>query len=384
MLLGQMAATAAELVLQKVPPLTVEQASRYPQNLARPEFGASIEALGHPAGAETKLPAGVSTVLISLPKIEQVESIAFSSAGAAGKFMVATSSAQLPPDSPQWHAFPTQDISGAASNLKIGPAEAKYVRLVFVLDRPGRISGFGVYGTPSVADFSAARPADGEAVKASHNLADLHAKSRALYVSSGADELTQAQNMIDDQPTTAFSFAADDRAPVVIIDLGRSVEVGKVTVSSPGTVGKADFFVFDTLPAASETADEPLHFNEEMLSRWKPVATASNDGSGQYRAEFAAKSGRYLLVRWSEIGDSALRVTEISALGRPTMLLVANAAAARRDGKDVSKDVKDFSKEGKDVPREGPEAAPPGEGPGPELPAPPPFVFTPVIVPTSP
>src|SRR5207247_9626840 len=39
----------------------------------------------------------------------------------------------------------------------------------------------------------------------SYNLTDFHAKSRALYVSSGND-LIQANNMIDGQPTSAYTF----------------------------------------------------------------------------------------------------------------------------------------------------------------------------------
>src|ERR1700731_2708933 len=36
--------SAADLVLQRVPPLTVEQVPSYPQNLARYHFGAQVEA----------------------------------------------------------------------------------------------------------------------------------------------------------------------------------------------------------------------------------------------------------------------------------------------------------------------------------------------------
>ena len=85
---------ASEVVLQKVPPLTVDQSPAYPENLARYHLGAMVEAApqSHPiahlqlsSNSEDRnaaeaallcddptvgyaLPAGKSTLLISLPE----------------------------------------------------------------------------------------------------------------------------------------------------------------------------------------------------------------------------------------------------------------------------------------------------------------------------
>jgi hypothetical protein len=84
---------AADLVLQKVPPLTVAQTPTYPENLARHHLGAQVQILsataaktsddkasalltGDPA-ATFALPAGTTTLLVALSQIENVGSISF-------------------------------------------------------------------------------------------------------------------------------------------------------------------------------------------------------------------------------------------------------------------------------------------------------------------
>src|SRR5439155_17050348 len=81
----------AELVLQKVPPLNVDQAPNYPQNLARIDEGAQIETdpksevsawflSGDPA-ATYPLKNGLTTLLLSLGRIENIDSVAFLNTG---------------------------------------------------------------------------------------------------------------------------------------------------------------------------------------------------------------------------------------------------------------------------------------------------------------
>jgi hypothetical protein len=64
---------------------------------------------------------------------------------------VATSNAKLPADSPQWHQALQQELSAEGIDAKVGPSEAKYVRLTFNVTQPGKIAGFGVYSTPQVS-----------------------------------------------------------------------------------------------------------------------------------------------------------------------------------------------------------------------------------------
>ena len=281
---------AGEVVLQKVPPLTVEQAPAYPENLARYEFGAQVEAApqSNPAStiqlssktednntAEAALLCGdptvgyavangTSTLLVSLPKVENIDSVSFLNHGAKGSVTIATSNAKLPADSPQWHDVAQQELTSDTVKAKIGPSEAKYVRLSFNVSEPGRIAALGVYSTPTVAAFAMPRTRKMDASAPdglsliSYNLTDLHAKARTLYVSSG-DDVKQANNMIDDQASTVYTFAAPDSAPTAVVDLGKVTKVRRISaLYSPGH-GTLDFYVLQALPGSTQGSTTNTH-----------------------------------------------------------------------------------------------------------------------------
>jgi hypothetical protein len=398
--------SSADLVLQKVPPLTVAQAPNYPQNLARFDLGAQIESdveadasssvpflSGDPASVYA-LRTGTTRLLISLAKIENINSVAFLNREAKGTVTIALSSAKLSPDSPQWHDAGQQELSSGLISASIGPAEAKYVRLTFNVRIPGRIGNLGIYSAAAVSDFTMPRARNISAqalAKANYNLADLHAKARTIFVSSG-DDLQLAQNMIDGQPGTSYTFAANDAAPAAIIDLGRSVPVNRIsTFSTPGSA-VVRFYVLDTLPGDSiGNPAAALRIDPQTLAAFKIVRTGSDDGSGRVAVNFEETTGRYVMLAWTpSTQDPNFSVAEVAVFGPASnaRLLAANTsgnnASATSDDKSVRdfKDTKDFSKE---IPGEGPaEEQAPGEGPAPELPRPPPFVFIPRVVPTSP
>ena len=107
--------TAADVVLQKAPPLTIRSAPAYPENLAKFHFGADVKAAprsvplmllqlsSNSSDQNTSeaallcddpttgyvLPAGASSLLVSLSNIENVEHLAFLNEGAEGDFEVA-------------------------------------------------------------------------------------------------------------------------------------------------------------------------------------------------------------------------------------------------------------------------------------------------------
>jgi hypothetical protein len=416
---------ATELVLEKVPPLTVEQAPAYPQNLARYYLGAKVEAApqSQPIAAlqlsskseDTNtaeaallcddptvgyaLPSGSTTLLVSFAKIENIDSISFLNRGAKGDVKIAISSAKLPAESPQWHDVSQQELTSDAVKAKVGPSEAKYVRLTFNVTEPGRIAGFGVYCTATVSDFTMARPRKLNVQEKPDNFAlisysstDLHARARALYVSSG-DDLTQANNMIDDQPATSFTFASTDGAPTAIIDVGRHAALRRISALYSSRPGSIDFFVLQSLPGSrrettAENAPKTLHFDDSTVADLKPVGSVVDDGSGRATIDFRETTGRYIMLKWTpkERQDTPFSVAEVATFGvnQPTSLMAANVAGPTREGiASEGKAVEERFKElgaGKEMPEEGP----PAEGPPPNLPAPPPFTFVPEIVPVSP
>jgi hypothetical protein len=409
---------AADLVLQKVPPLTVAQAPSYPENLARHHLGAQVQTLsagsaqasddkasallsGDPA-ATYALPAGTTTLLVALPQIENVGSIAFLNEGAKGSVTVAMSNAKLPADSPQWHDALQQELSAEGIDAKVGPSEAKYVRLTFNITEPGKIAGFGVYSTPQVSDFTRSRstkPAADDKTGSfgliAYNHTDIHAKARALYVSSGSD-VKQANNIIDDQQSTSYSFAAEDGTPTTVIDLGAARNVRRVSAVYSARPGKMNFYVMPSLPKTNGAAPQALTLDDATLGSMEPVASFEDDGTqGRASVQFPETTGRYLMVRWTPAAqaDTSFTLAEVAALGgaQGTTLLAANTRANATEMTDESNSTAQGSDgktmlDGKTMidskvipPAEEPQS--PGEGPAPTLPQPPPFTFVPILVP---
>jgi hypothetical protein len=418
---------ASDLILQKVPPLTVEQAPAYPQNLARYDLGAQVEAApGKPTASirlsstsrdtntadatvlcndptiEYALPAGKTTLLVSLSRIENIDIISFLNSGTKGNLTIAAASAKLSADSVQWRKISQQDLTVDSLKVKVGPTEAKYVRLTFDVTEPGRISGLGVYSTAAVSDFTMSRPrkiAVADKSKSlglvSYNLTDLHAQARMLYVSSG-DDIKQANNMIDEQPATSYSFAASDVAPATVVDLGKPTPLRRISAIYSTRPGTVSFYVLQSLPSsAGENAPTTLRLDAAAQQNLKPIASVTDDGTGRASVDFPTTTGRYIMVKWDSAiqQDASFSVAEIAAFGggASANLMAANASGGAggqiesdgktlQDGKDLG-DAKD-GKDAKDIPAEGPES--PAEGPPPALPPPPPFTFVPEIVPTSP
>jgi hypothetical protein len=409
--------SASELVLHQVPPLTVEQAPAYPENVARSYYGAQVEAApqsnsktlrlnsksedantaeaallcGDPTVGYALSP-GTTTLLVSLSKIENVDSVSCLNRGAKGNMTVAISNSKLPVDSPQWRQVSHQDLNVEAIKTKIGPTEAKYVKLTFDVTHPGRVSSLGIYSSPTVASFTMPRPrqqlvrgrADSFAL-VSYNLTDVHTRARALYVSSG-DDTRQANNMIDDQPATAYSFATNDASPTAVIDLGKTTTLRRISAIYSAQEGSVDFFVLQKLPATQST--KTMRLDDRALNGMKPVGTVAN-GSGRAAIDFPETTGRYIVMKWTPITQpgASFSVAEVAAFGgnKEDGLLAANTVSANgeqieSDGKTVQEG-KDFG-DAKDIPAEGAEA--PAEGPPPALPPPPPFTFVPELVPTSP
>ena len=423
------ASFGAELVLEKVPPITVARAPAYPENLARYYYGAQVEAPHGTSIANLQLsskskdtntaaaallcddptvgyalPSGSTTLLVSFPRIENIDTISFLNHGAKGDVKIAVSSAKLPADSPQWREVSHQALASNVVKSKIGPAEAKYVRLTFDLAEPGRIAGLGVYSTPALSALTMPRAhkLNGEEKSESfglisYNLTDVHAKSRALYVTSG-DDLIQANNMIDGQPASSYSFEPSDAMPAAIIDLGKVTTLRRISaIYAPSHVG-VDFYVLQSLPgsgtgsvakAREVGAPKTLRLDDTTFARLTPVGSVLDEGTGRAAVDFPEMSGRYILVKWTPTAqqDTAFSVAEISAFGKSKSgsLIAANTAGSRggivSDGK-TGEDAKDFGlgKDAKEIPAE----APPAEGPPVGLPQPPPFVFVPLVIPTSP
>ncbi len=431
LLLVPAASHGADVVLQKAPPLTVSQAPSYPENLARYHFGATVRATpenGSLAKLQLssngvdqntseaallcddpttgyQLPAGASTILVSLPNIENVQSVSFLNEGAQGEFAIMISNADVPENSPEWRKVEKVAMSSGAVATKIGPGEAKYVKLVFKTSKPGRIAAFGVYATPALSDFTVPRPRKVSFEENSASLAlvnlsfsDVHAKARGLYVSSG--DASEVNHMIDDQVATTYRFASDDVAPTAVIDLGRERSLSRLSAVYASQSGSVEFYVMRTLPASDATASQlqpianvsqgaelpaSLKISESALASLKPVGSVVSTGEGRGSVDFPAVVGRYVMLKWHPASHQAdgFSIAQVAAFGPSKPAGDEVAEDQDFDGKEAldGKSILDD----KDIPAEGPgEAEAPAEGPPPALPPVPPFTFIPQIPPTSP
>ncbi len=435
LLLGPSVGMAADVVLQKAPPLTVRQAPEYPENLARYHFGAAVKATPENSSlaklqlssngqdqntsAEAllcddpttgyQLPAGASSILVSLPNIENIQSVSFLNEGAQGEVIIAISNADVPESSPEWRRVQSGELARGAFATKIGPGEAKYVKLSFNVKQPGRIAAFGVYATPALSDFTMPRPRKVSFEENSEsfalinfNFSDVHAKARALYVSSG--DVNRVNAMIDDQPATAFHFANDDAAPTAVIDLGRERNLSRLSAIYASQAGSVDFYVLNQLPAGSsedsdareasvqqvanveQSANLPssLKITEQAFAGLKPVGSVVSTGEGRASINFPEVAGRYVMLKWHPAArGEAFSIAQVAAFGPANRTASGTNQAVSADGKEMydGKDILD----NKDIPAEGlDEAQAPAEGPPPSLPGVPPFTFIPQVPPTSP
>ena len=421
-------AVAAELVLQKAPPLTVREAPAYPQNVARYHLGAEVKAAPRSVpvsqlqlssktedqnAAEAallcddpttgyQLPIGPTTVLVSLANIENVESLSFQNQGAEGTFEVALSNAEMPANSPEWRSAGKRSIAGPAVALSVGPGEAKYIRLKFDVTKPGRIAALGIYATPALSDFTMPRPSKVSFEETSagfalinFNYSELHARARALYASSG--DVTQANRMLDDQPATSYEFAPGDAAPTAVIDLGQERTLTRLSAVYAPQSGQVEFYVLNNLPRywegdaadnfgvqqvanVSQPADLPasLKISDKAFAGLKPVGSVSSGGEGRAAVDFPEVTGRYIMLKWhpTNAQNEPFSIAQVAAFGPRK-----RSELAARDGKD-GKEI--FDNKNIPAPAAGPEQAPPEEGPPPALPPVPPFTFIPQLPPTSP
>lgn len=426
---------AGDVVLQKAPPLTVREAPEYPENLARYHFGAEVQASPENASLATlelsslgqdrntsaaallcddpttgyRLPAGSSSILVSLPNIENIQSVSFLNEGAEGEMTIAISNADVPENSPEWRRDEVGALTQGAVATKIGPGEAKYVKLSFNVKQAGRIAAFGVYATPALSDFTMPRPrkvsfeANSESFALiNFNFSDVHAKARALYVSSG--DVNRVNAMIDDQPATSHQFANDDTAPTAVIDLGRERNLSRLSAIYASQAGSVDFYVLNELPAGSpddsnasaanvqqignvsQGANLPtsLKISEQAFADLKPVGSVVSAGEGRASVNFPEVSGRYVMLKWHPAArGESFSIAQVAAFGPARRTGSGAEGAAYVDGKEAfdGKDILD----NKDIPAEGAdEALAPAEGPPPSLPGVPPFTFIPQVPPTSP
>lgn len=325
------------------------------KNLARFNVGASVETssgvqragdVALAAGAENgpaalltddqtlscALREGESSFVVNLARISSLRRITFinENGAARGQLRIAVSNYHLAPSSPKW-----SDVDGAVPfsgkrqiELSLCGVEAKFVKLSFQVEKAGRIAALGVYGEERLAAFAprssgvpadGGRSVDGATTSLSFNYANLYAKSAVVFVSSGSRET--AERMIDDNPATAFRFAAGDAHPTAVIRLGAHQQLSRLAVRSGQRAVRLDVYLTDKLGRRPDD-----------LTGLAVAASVLDRGDGKAALNFEARGAQFVILRWTPEGESGgderdFEVMDVSAFGNaaPAMLVQSEA-----------------------------------------------------------
>ncbi|HEX8076853.1 MAG TPA: hypothetical protein VF511_03480, partial [Chthoniobacterales bacterium] len=202
--------------------------------------------------------------------------------------------------------------------------EARYVRLSFHVTTPGTIAALGLYGAQSLQKFAArqrgvVRVTNTAATRRledmlNFNFANLYARARVVYVSSGMQE--QAARMIDDDVITSFPFAPADPHPTVIVELADRERLHRVSAVYKMEKGRLDVFLLNELGK-----------NPGDLKGLTPVASVTdNDGGGKAAVDFDSHGARYVALRWTPTDANAphgFEVAEVSAFGEMPLSMLS-------------------------------------------------------------
>ena len=273
------------------------------------------------------LQEGETTFIISFPKTSLLDRFTFVNENAAvqGEMRIAVSNYRLPADSPKW-----TDVSGKTEftskrlfNLSMVGVEARYVKLSFNVAKGGRIASLGLFGGVSLEKY--ANRQDGLARVTNplpthriedmlnFNFANLYAKGRIVFVSSGAS--ATAPSMIDDDTMTAFRFASSDPQPTVIVELATQERLHRVSALYKMQAGQLDVYLLNDLGT-----------NPADLTGAKSIASVvDRDAEGKAAVDFDPQGARYVALRWTPASPDhrqGFEVAEINAFGNMPLAML--------------------------------------------------------------
>ena len=319
------------------------------KNLARMNCGARIEVVestggkvapvtsmeGNPLALITDdntlscpLQEGETTFIVTLPRTSLFDRLTFvnENAAAEGDMRIAVSNYRLPSNSPQWN-----EVNGRTSfthkrlfNLSMVGIEARYLKLSFHVQKAGRIAALGLYGGESLQRFAHrqegfVRVSNRAATRrlediVNFNFANLYAKARIVFVSSGP--MASAARMIDDDTTTAFQFASTDPHPTAVVELAETERLHRVSALYKMQSGRLDVYLLKHLAA-----------NPADLAGAELVASVSDTAAdGKAAVDFNPEGARYVAFRWTpapESPETGFEVAEISAFGNVPLSMLS-------------------------------------------------------------
>ena len=265
---------------------------------------------------------GDNVFLVGLPKISNLDRFTFinEKPDLTGTVQVFVSNYRLSANDSNWTPIGRRVEFGKERFMSVSltGAEGKYVKILFKADVEGTIAGFGLYGPRTLAAFAEQQHRRTAAAanisyllqerspqnNLNFNYANLYARARVVWVSSGSKEL--ANRMIDDDPTTAFDFAPNDPHPTAIIELSTDERLRRISAVYETHRGRLDIYLLNERP------------DPAMLDTLKPAVSVSDTtGTGKAAAEFEPRGAHYVALRWTPLGrrhqDEKFEIAEIGA-----------------------------------------------------------------------
>lgn len=262
------------------------------------------------------LPEGDTTLLLSFPRTSALDRFTFvnENAAAAGDVSISVSNYRLPAKSPKWNPVnESVPFSGKRLvDLSMLGTEARYVKLSFHVTKAGTIAGLGLYGGQSLQKFAArqhgvVRVTNTAATRRledmlNFNFANLYARARVVFVSSGLEE--SSRRMIDDDVITAFQFAPADPHPTVIVELADLERLHRVSAVYKMEKGRLDVYLLNEL--GTDPGD---------LSGAKAIASVTDTtADGKAAVDFDPHGARYVALRWTPADGKAAQGFEVAEL----------------------------------------------------------------------
>lgn len=267
---------------------------------------------------------GETNFVIALPDTALLDRFTFlnENAAAEGELSIAVSNSRLAAHSSKW-----KPVEGTipfarkrAFDLSLVGVEAKFVRLTFRVHKQGRVAGFGLYGRQSLDEFAThqrhiinvANPlyTSRSAERVNFNFANIYARARVHFVSSGQSE--QSGKMIDDDAVTAYDFAPDDPHPTVVIELSDVQRLHRISALYEMQPGQLDVYALNQITGDARDFDGLA-----------PIASVSDSaGAGKASVDFNPQGARYVALRWTPAQPSAFRIAEINAFGQVPLGLI--------------------------------------------------------------
>jgi hypothetical protein len=305
-----------------------------------PEENESAQALISADPALTyPLQTGKTSLILSLSRIQVLNRFNFVSFNAAGTYSLSVSSTKLGFDAPGWRTLASGEHfdSNQIVVTDLGSVEAHYVKIDIDTERPGRISGMGLFGAPKISYFEA-KPLGytfagdapdlpdvsfSEPRNVFFDLASLDVGARVVALSRGGD-LDGAQEIISGNLDNHFAFEATDPAPAVVVDLGARRRINRLSCVYVAPPGRLDFYLVDNPYRKDEKTSyvnyvdspsaQPVGYTSgEYNGRSGPggrqaiysVDTSAQPGLNRLAADMPGQTGRFLVAEFHPLATAA-------------------------------------------------------------------------------